>query len=258
MLPLRDLQKQFKHLYFGSIDNDLQSAIHQGNIPAKNLLQIYQNNFFISLTECLQNIYPTIQKLLGEDFFTATANIYIKNYPSTSSNIHQFGNHFAEFLINFPETASLKYLNEVALLEWAYHEAFHEEDSKLFDLTKLQNIPESKYGEIHFKLHPSARLFAFNYPIMRIWNLCHNNSNKNDSVNLEVGGENILIIRRNLEVTFDLLNNAEFAFLHACRNDLNFEHACRIALQVEAKFDINSFLQKHLLCGTIVNIEQLD
>lgn len=254
MLPLRDLQKQFKALYFKENNNYLFPFIHKKNISANHLLQIYHNNFFISLSECLQNIYPTIQKLVGEEFFTATANQYIGHYRPTSGDIHQFGNYFAEFLSNLPAAFSLPYLAEIAQLEWANHEAFHEADYELFDLTKLQQIPEDKYGKIQFKLHPSARIFSFKFPIMRIWNLCHNSSNQNDKVNLDAGGENILIIRRDLEVTFELLSNAEFAFLDACKNGLNFEHACTITLQIETEFNINSFLQKHLLCGTIVNI----
>lgn len=254
MLPLHDLQKQFKHSYFGTVNKELESAICQENISPQNLLQIYHNNFFISLTECLQNIYPTILKLVGKEFFAATANIYIKQYPPTSGDIHKFGNHFSDFLVNFPAALSLPYLAEVALLEWAYHEAFHEEDSKSFDLTKLQNLSEEKYSEIHFKLHPSARLLAFNYPIMRIWNMCHNKHHQDETINLEEGGENALIIRCHLEITFIHLSSGEFTLLSAINNGLTFGQSCDLALQTEPSLDINSFLQKHLLCGTIVDI----
>ncbi|WP_081726638.1 putative DNA-binding domain-containing protein [Legionella oakridgensis] len=34
----------------------------------ERLLQVYRNNYYISLTEALENIYPLTQKLVGKDF----------------------------------------------------------------------------------------------------------------------------------------------------------------------------------------------
>lgn len=254
MLPLHDLQKQFKHLYFNEDNNLLDHYIYQNGLSTKNRLQIYHNNFSISLTECLQNIYPTIQKLVGEEFFIGTATQYILQYPPTSGDIHTFGNYFAKFLANFPAAQSLPYLSEMAQFEWMHHEVFHEEDCDLFDIMKLKIVSEEKYGDIQFKLHPSARLFACKFPIIHIWKICHETNNQDEMVNLEEGGENVLIIRHHLEITFERLSAGQFALLTAFENGLIFEKACAIALQAEPEFNINSFLQKHLLCGTIVDI----
>lgn len=42
--------------------------VQDGVADADGLLQIYRNNFVITLTECLELAYPACQKLVGEEF----------------------------------------------------------------------------------------------------------------------------------------------------------------------------------------------
>jgi len=252
MLSLNDIQNYFKNSIFAQEKNLLNDHIIENNISPEQRLKIYHNNIFITLTETLQSIYPTIQKLVGEEFFTATAYQYIQQYLPISGNLNDYGNHFAKFLFEFSHTKSLTYLSEVAQLEWAYHEVFHENNASIFDLKKLAAIPIEQHANLKFTLHPASRLFAFNQPILTIWQFCQQD-NPAETLDINTDGEKILIIRRQLDISFEKLTDGEFCLLSALNTGLIFEQACALALEVEPEFNIPLKLQEHIVRGTIVD-----
>lgn len=254
MLPLVELQQHFKKSIFNDKEDILNSLIVEGDLDARKRIQIYRNNIFISLQESLGNIYPTIQILVGADCFKALAKEYIIQHPSTSGDLHTFGDRFSDFLSIFSLDKSIPYLSEVASLEWAKHRAFHGPNYKIFELKKLVMAPEEKYGEIKFKLNPTCELLTFRFPVLHIWKICHaENKDDGEIVNLSEGPEKVLVIRRELEVCYEKLSEGEFSLLSAFSNGFSFEDACAIALQTEQNIDINFYLGKHINNETIIN-----
>ncbi len=232
---LRDIQIQFK-----------QAILKREDVDPR--MRVYQNNVRSTFSENLKRIYPTIEKLVGEEFFLATAHAYINCTPSISGDLSTFGASFSEFLMDFPPAQSLPYLPEVAQLEYTCHEVFHEKNCSYLDILALQSIAEENYAKIKFKLHSASRLLAFQFPIVDIWQLCQSEEKQ---VSLDRGGENLLVIRRNLEIMFEKLENSEFAFLSAIKEGLPFEIACKVALLADPKCPIESYLQTHIVRGTI-------
>lgn len=252
MLSLFDIQNHFKNSVIQQQNNRLNQYIIENNISADQRLQIYRNNVFITLTETLQSIYPTIQKLVGEEFFSAIAYEYIKQHLPISGNLHDYGNYFAKFLFSFPHAQSLPYLPEVAQLEWAYHEVFHESNANTFDLKKLEAIPIEQHNHLKFKLNPASRLFTFDHPVLTIWQFCQQNS-PTETLDINTDGEKILIIRRQLDVSFKKLTDGEFCLLSALNTGLILEQACAYTLQAEPEFNIPLKLQEYILHGMIVD-----
>jgi hypothetical protein len=247
MLSLRELQISFKNSLLDDKADCLDGYFQN------NRLKVYRNNIRICLTESLKKIYPTIQKLVGEECFSGLAHKYIAEHPSTTSSLHLFGGYFSDFLSTFPPAQTLPYLPEVAHLEWAIHQVFYEKDSSAFDLSKLGEISEEKYGYLKFQLHPACRLIEFQYPIVDVWKLCQSDDNKAETVSLDSGGEKILVVRRQLEVVVEKLSDGEFALLSSFSRGINFEEACEFALQTNPDFNVEDCLQEHLLSGTITN-----
>lgn len=130
-------------------------------LTQQQCLAIYLNNIFVSLTESLQQIYPSIRKLVGDEFFAMLAQQYIKQYPSQSADLAEYGEFFAKFLSTKTNLASLSYLQEVAELEWAKHQVFYEQDTPVFDFANLAAI--SDYDQLYFNL-TSYPLIYFSIP----------------------------------------------------------------------------------------------
>lgn len=216
-------------------------------------LQIYRNNIFITLTETLRLTYPNIEKIVGKDFFDGLAAEYIKKYPSLTPDLHAFGSHLAEFLTTFSPATSLPYLPEFAQLEWGCYQIFHEREVPTFNMSALQNIPEDSYASLKFFLNSACRLYAFHYPIYRIWQLCHEEADNNHPINLSEGGVHLLIIRPEFEIKFYLLSPGEFSFLKAISENKLFGEVCEATLSAEPNIDVGMLLQKYLLSGAITD-----
>ncbi len=250
-LSLHEIQQSFRLAILKDEQTTFHACINKNGLDASHRLQVYRNNYFIGLTDALESIYPTIQLLVGENFFKATAREYIRRHPSASGNLHDFGEQFAHFLTQFPPAQTLAYLPEMAALEWAGHLAYHEKESPAFDLQKLATVPENDYGKLKFQLDPSCSLFSFHFAILTIWNYCHEKNEAQDNLNLDSKGENILVIRRQTQVHFELLTLAEWTMLSGLQAGLSLEDACAAAEDTQPDFDINTSLQTFLLNGTL-------
>jgi hypothetical protein len=238
MLSLHNIQTQF-------LKNIYPSWQGEGN------LKIYHNNFFVTLTNVLRSLYPTIEKIVGEDFFKATARCFIQQHPSTTNSLNDYGYYFADFLRTFPQAAALPYLVEVAQLEWGCHEILNAAEISS-NLNCLTTVPAEQYSQLKFQLTPASRLFDFQYPVYHIWQLCRQENN-NDTVDLAEGGIKLLIARQQFAIKFYVLSGGEFALLNALAANKTIDEACMEALQVEDHIDIDNALKKYMAHGIIIN-----
>lgn len=219
--------------------------------PLSNM-SVYRNNVTSSLINTLLNTYPLITRLVGENFFRIAAKDYIKRYPSRSSNLHDFGQYFSDFLAAYPPVKSLIYLAEVAHFEWICHTLHFAADHPAFDLHLLENISPDAYPCLLFILHPACQVIKFHYPILRIIELCKGEIKELLDVN--TGGDNLLIIRRDLEIKLVALTAAESAFLQAIQQGLRLAEALDAANAIEADFKLDEKLPAWIQNKTIVDV----
>lgn len=221
-----------------------------GIFPTQHLL-IYQNNHISHLVNTLERTYPLLVKLVGEDFFRATAKEYIKFYPARSGNLHEYGEYFGYFLAHFSSTQPLYYLPEVALFEWACHTLSFAADHPPFNSALLTSFSIEQYPQLHFVLHPACRVMKFNYPILRIIDLCKGETE--EEVNITQGEINLLILRRHQEIMLSSLTTAEYLFLEALSEEKILSAALNAAVNVDAHFDLEEKLKTWTMNQTIVD-----
>src|SRR5512138_2938316 len=123
-------------------------------------LQIYRNNFSESLIAALGAVYPVVTQLVGEDYFRQVARLCIAQYPPRSGHLHPFGRELPSVLRAIPSAAELPYLADVAELEWAWHEVYHEADTAPLDPALLQEVPAEQQMNLGLELAPAARLVS--------------------------------------------------------------------------------------------------
>ena len=250
MPALPELQAGFAAAVFED-DNRIASALRAGRFGGERLLQIYRHNSFASLTRALEAVYPVVARLVGEGFFRYAADRYIRQQPSTSGNLHDFGDRFALFLEAFEPATTLPYLPDVAFLEWAWHCVFHAAGHAALALEQLAAVPAAQHDRLVFALQPAARLLVSDYPILRIWQANQPDAGEQE-IDLAEGGVRLLLWRRALDIEFKILGAGEFQLLRACA-DQPFAAACAAALAAEADFDLPAALQQHVLLGTIAS-----
>jgi hypothetical protein len=243
-MSLQNLQADFaEEIFQGMARSEL---VH----PAQNI-SIYQHNMIACLTRTLQETYPLITKLVGQDFFPMAAKEYIQQYPSRSSNLHDYGAYFSDFLATYPPVHDLIYLTEVAQFEWACHRLYFAPDHRALDVTTLGNFSESLYENLHFALHPASKLIKFHFPIIRIIELCKGDID--GDLDISQGGVNLLLIRRELDISLVELTLAEFTFLDMLNDNKSLLESLNTALLIDADFKLEEKLKNWVIDKTIVD-----
>ena len=101
---------------------------------------VYRNNVAHSLIQALRSRFPTIEALVGAEFFAAMARVFAAHHPPAGPVLAEWGDGFADFLTRFPPVAKLPYLPDVARVEFARGRAYHAADCAPIDPETLQSI----------------------------------------------------------------------------------------------------------------------
>jgi hypothetical protein len=244
---LRELQGLLAAAIFEQ--HAVPEEICDGEFSAAERVQIYRRNTVVTLTEALAACYPTVQSLVGEEFFGQTAEQYLRLYPPTSGNLHDFGSALATFLAHFTPAQALAYLPDVARLEWARQLSYHADDAPALEIETLKALSPAELAAVCFEQHPATRLISSAYPIFDIWQL-HQSNDPRATVDLGVCGQHVRVFRRRLTVDFELLEPAEYLWLQSLADGRAFGEATDVALAADGEFELSRHLQRHLVGGT--------
>lgn len=252
MLRLPNLQQAFAAAVYTG-DETVATQVRDGRFPAAQLLQVYRNNVFTSLTGALRAVYPVVERLVGAGFFAYAADNYIRRQPPTSGNLHDFGDGLAEFLAGFAPARELVYLPDVARLEWARHRAFHAAEHAPLSLERLAAVAPERYAALRLRLHPSAQLLASDYPVLRIWQANQADVTDQGTIDLAEGGVRLLIERHGLDVVLRPLSVGDDILLRTIAAGQPLGAASEAALAAQPDYDLAAALRRHVECRTIAD-----
>jgi hypothetical protein len=231
------------------VENLFSDEFSEHAIEPKSHMAIYRNNYFTNLTNTLKTTYPLVMQLVGIDFFQNLAREYIISYPSRSSNAHDYGEYFADFLTEYSHTSSILYLPEVARFEWICHYLCFAECHDALDIEAFKNIQPEQFGNLHLILHPASQLMNCQYPITHIIELCEK---KRNDVDVRFDAVPLLIIRRELEIRYDALTKAEFTFLNSLTQQNTINDSLQHAYAVDPNFKLEEKLPEWVKNKTII------
>ncbi|MGY6275640.1 HvfC/BufC N-terminal domain-containing protein [Methylomonas sp. MgM2] len=249
MHRLHDIQREFcRSLLSGQAA--VSCGIRRNGVEPEQRLAIYRNNTEAGLAEALRNVYPVLDKLVGDAFFRALARDFIRAKPPRSPVLSAYGGDLPEFLASYPGLGALPYLPDVARLEWAWHEAYHAADGKSLDPAALARLDSAAYDSLGFELHPSARLLASDFPIARIWQ-ANQKPGDHDTIRLDEGGCRLLVFRPDRQIRMWPLDGADYRFLEALARRQTLVAATAQALAYQSDFDLQSALLRWLAAGLL-------
>jgi hypothetical protein len=258
MPSLLELQSAFVRGVFDPADAVIAGLIAPGATGAEAGLAVYRRNALGNHAAALRDVYPVVLRLVGAQFFDRLARDYATQTPSRSGDLHDFGGELGAFLDALPAARNLPYLADVARLEWAVHRSFHARHVPPLDPARLAVVLPERLPDLRFELHPAARLLRSPYPVLTIWRVNQPQWSGDQAVDLGLGAEQVLIIRRALEVTLEPLSAAEYAMLEALDAGGNLGDALAAALALDAEFDLQAFLARHALGGTLTALRLKD
>lgn len=140
---------------------------------AARRFSVYRNNVASSLTRALEAAFPTVRKLVGDQFFGAMAVVFLRAHPPTSCMLMLYGDAFPEFLEGFPPVRHLGYLPDVARVDQAMRESYHAADAQALDAAAFQRLIGADLAGLRLRLAPSLRLVRSAWPVVSIWAANH-------------------------------------------------------------------------------------
>ncbi len=215
--------------------------------PLASRFDVYRNNVFASLIDALKDSFPVVERLLGASYFRALAREFIIAYPPASPVLLEYGAGFAAFLENFKPLEDMPWLADTARLERAWLSAYHAADENPLGTQDFAAIAPAQIPHIRLTLHPSARLLRSFWPIATIWRANQDGATQGE-IDLDAGGEDVLIVRPQSEVVLHTLPEGSHPFINALINGADLTSAHKAASAQNDAFDLSLNLA-HLIAG---------
>ena len=253
MQSLRELQRAFCAATLFGDDAALASLdIVAGPLRPAARIAIYRNNLLGNYRKALAATYPVVRRLVGESFFDAAIEHFVRGHPSTRGDVNRYGGKLATFLASYAPARDLVYLPDVARLEWAIDQAGIAADAPPLDLEALTGVAAAAQASLRVALHPSARLFVSAYPILHIWQVNQPGHPGDDRVDLGEGGDALLVLRGHDGVSIERISDGERALLEALASNATLADAMARATEAEPAFNLAAALGRHVAGRTIV------
>jgi hypothetical protein len=233
--PLADRQRGFSAALLDRAAPIPQGLVGPDGAPSERRFGIYRNNIVASLTEALKEGFPAVCRIVGEEFFTAMARIYVLRSPPASPILLDYGASFPDFIADFEPAATLPYLPDIAHIERAWTEAYHAAEATPLDPSTFSEIPAEKLADVCLSPHPSLRVVRSQFPALTIWRM-----NVDDGVPSPVdfsAAEDILVVRPKAEVEVRSMPLGGAEFVSALATGLSISEATRIAAEAHGLFD---------------------
>lgn len=253
---LADLQHTFlKYLCNPSDDQSMVPfVLSTESVSAELRLKIYSHAYETRLTEALQDNFPALHTLLGDDGFYELAVRYIGKHPSHSFSLRYFGEHLSEWMrVNAPYSDQ-PVLSEMALFEWGVWAAFDAPDIEPATIDDLQAVPPANWGELTFCLHPSSQVLSLEWNVPMLWQAVTDESDPIAPERKEYP-HSWLVWRQGLGTYFRQLDVDEAWALSKVEQGENFAYLCEgICEWVDAEHAAMravGFLQEWLADGVI-------
>lgn len=259
MVSLHEFQTRFRDAVLGGQVERMAGLVRADGIDPAARLAIHRNNTWVGFHATLAATYPVVQRLGGEQWFSASARRYQRACPSTCGDLQYVGRHYADFLRAELGVTEHAYFAEVAALEWLYQEALIAAAGADFDPTTLAQVDPDAYERLVFTLQPSLRLIESPYPLLAIWKANQAGADAAAGpIRLDAGPSRIMLLRRTDHVELRELPAAAHALLAQFARRQPLGAAAAAVAGIES-FDLGAVLRLLISLGTIstVHLEPL-
>lgn len=144
------------------------------NTREASRLSVYRNNSKQALTAAMRTTFPICNNILGETCFEQLAQNYQQDYPLKESDLNQYGESFplllAEIITTHSEFEGVKYLADLAQLEWLLQLSYYAGDGLMCSpFSQLECLCEDLQAGAVMLLRPDIKLLSSSYPLYELW-----------------------------------------------------------------------------------------
>lgn len=239
---LRDWQAAFAAQLSGeAVEGEGRLAIHRHHIAA-------------SLARALAATFPTVQALVGADFFRQLAQAFVARELPTQPVLAEYGAGFPDFVATYAPARGLPYLPDMARLDWALNVAFHSPRGPRLTASDLSAVPPQRLATRSVALAPGSALIGSRYPIDLIWAASQPGAS-DEKIDIERGPARLLVLRRADDAGFLGVSEGEAAFIAALGKGQTLEAAAGAAFAADTVFDLSRSFSRLLACEVFAAVQ---
>jgi len=190
--------------------------------PHQHRIWIYQNNVFAATQEYLEEVYPAVRGVVGGDFFKQMAQKFIQKTPPSEGNIHLYGQQFIEILSDFTGLKGMPYLKPLIEFEWALHTSYFATISNVLDPSQ---IPQEELLSMPVTFNSSVSIVESLFPVHDIYTQSLPDYDGEVSIDLNAGGDILLVYKLGHRVHHRVLSSDECAFFKEIQKTQNILQA---------------------------------
>jgi hypothetical protein len=216
---------------------------------------VYRNTLLKGCVDNLAANFPTVMRLVGEQWFRAAALEYARAEPPVSVSLFDYGATFPSFLADFAPAAELPYLATVARLDRLWIECHTAADALPLAAEDLAALAPEALGASCLHPHPATRwLLSEHHPAGAIW--IANREQREFISSATWRGDSILLTRIDNTVQWRLIDAGTTAFLDACLCGDTLQAAAMQGLSLQPELDVAATLGMLLQAGALITLPE--
>lgn len=219
-----------------------ESAVHSleatirsdAKLRAVGRLEVYANAYFYRIRDCLEDDFGALNAVMGERRFHNLATAYLMAFPPRHPSLRFAGDRLPDFIREHPAAASfrdgLRWLGDLASLEWAIVQAFDAADAEILGRDELAAIDPSRWVDLRFSFQPALARLDLDFPahrLRRLWDDdCSIETAISELESLEPGLHPLLVWRTDERVSYRGLEPIEATGIDIARAGETFGSLC--------------------------------
>ena len=219
---------------------------------------VYRNTVVKGCIDALQANYPTVERLVGEEWFRAAAAVFVRRWLPTQPSLLSYGAGLPTFLESFEPAREVPYLAAVARVDRWWTEAHAAADAPLLDAAHLAALSPHAMALRALAVHPAARWgWSDRWPIHTLWVRNREGGAADDDVLIDWTGEGVLVTRAVGPVAVEALGRGGVALLDACAAGSSIDVAIGTALEAQPDSDIAVLVYRLLRAGAFSGVRTI-
>ena len=218
-------------------------------------LTVYQNTVMKGLVDVLRANYPTVEQLVGAEWFDSAALLYAREHLPEQPAVAMYGASFPAFIDAPAAAQGLHYLSSVAGLDRAWTEAHFAADAAVLRATSLQAIAPEQLPNMTLCRHPATRVLWVPHSAASIWQ--HNRPPAQPPAGFAVDDveQGLLVTRPDGAMATQQIHRADYEFLQHLHSGRSLGEAAVVVLEQHPDTDVAAMLARLIQAGVFASIE---
>ena len=230
------------------------TSTSSGNDPRR--FAVYRNNVTVGLVRAMEANFPSIVRLVGHEYFSQLARLFVQDHPPRTRMLFEYGAEFAGFLEAFTPLRDYPYLGDVARIEQAWREAFHETDVEPLQPVHLTDVPSDAVGGLILVAHSATRLLPSRFAAGSIF--VANREDGGHSPIDPLRSEWTLVTRPAFDCAVRILTPAQGQFTQCLLAGSRLNAAATTAFDIDSGFDLSAAIAGVIHSGAFAGFRLAD